>query len=431
MNALVETSNLEKFYKKSIGERVQIVAQMCNLDANETSLLTSAVDPSLMNALDGMIENVIGAFPLPLGIATNFIINGKERLVTMAIEEPSVIAGASNAAKMARPRGGFDTSDVASLMIGQIQLVDVEDSNAAIEALRANQDAIIAMANEQDPILVNAGGGARRIDTFTIDTNLGVMIDVHLIVDCLDAMGANVVNTMVEKIAPMLESITGGRSLLRIVSNLAVHRVARARAIFDKELLGGNDVVGNIIEAAEFAMNDMFRATTHNKGIMNGVSAVVRATGNDTRAVEAGAHAFAAWNHPYQPLTRYHADENGDLVGEIELPVAVGTIGGATKTHPVAGLCLKIMEIESASDLSQVIAAVGLAQNFAALRALVSEGIQKGHMRLHAKNVVRMAGIPAAYHDRVIELMVDRGSVRLDVAREIFGELKQSDEGDG
>lgn len=429
MKILVETSNLEKFYKKSIEDRVHIIAEMCKLNSEEVAVLTNIVDSAVLKSMDGMVENVIGVFPLPLGIATNFIINGKERLVTMAIEEPSVIAGASNAARMARPHGGFETGDVASLMIGQVQLVDLEDPDVAVDGLHANQEEILALANEQDPVLMNAGGGACRIDVFKIDTNLGVMIDVHLVVDCLDAMGANVVNTMVEKIAPLLETITGGRSLLRIVSNLAVHRVARARATFDKDLLGGSDIAGNIIEAGEFANNDMFRATTHNKGIMNGVSAVVRATGNDTRAVEAGAHAYAAWNHPYRPLTRYEIDENGNLVGEIELPVAVGIIGGATKTHPVSQLCLKIMEIESARDLSQVIAAVGLAQNLAALRALVSEGIQKGHMKLHAKNVVRMAGIPEEYHDRVIEMMVDRGTVRLDVALEMFNELKENDKG--
>jgi len=409
-------------------ERVQIIAEACNLGSDEVALLTSIVDPIVLKSMEGMIENAIGAFPIPLGIATNFIINGKERLVTMAIEEPSVIAGASNAARIARPHGGFEASDVASTMLGQVQLVDLEDPDAAVDALQASQEDILVMANEQDPVLVNAGGGARRIDVFKINTNLGTMIDVHLIVDCLDAMGANIVNTMVEKVAPLLETITSGRSLLRIVSNLAVHRIARARAVFDKELLGGSDVVGNIIEAAEFANNDMFRATTHNKGIMNGVSAVVRATGNDTRAVEAGAHAYAAWNHPYQPLTRYQADDGGNLVGEIEIPVAVGTIGGAIKSHPIAQLCLKIMEIESARDLSQTIAAVGLAQNLAALRALVSEGIQKGHMKLHAKNIVRMAGIPEAYYDRVIKMMVDRGTVRLDMAIELFNELKKNDE---
>lgn len=385
--------------------------------------LEKSMDPGMAKILDSMVENVIGAFQLPLGIATNFIINGKERLVAMAIEEPSVVAAASNAARMARPHGGFVADPVKSLMIGQVQLVDVSDAGTAIAAIKKQEKRILEKGNEQDPVLVKAGGGAQRVEAFKIDTSIGTMVDVHVVVDCLDAMGANAVNTMAEKVAPLLGEITGGRPLLRIISNLAVHRVARSRATFDKDLLGGHNVVTAIIEAAEFANNDMYRATTHNKGIMNGASAVVRATGNDTRAVEAGAHAYAAWNHAYRPLTRYHVDDDGNLAGEIEMPVAVGIIGGATKTHPVAQLCLKIMEIDSAQTLSQVIASVGLAQNLAALRALVSEGIQKGHMKLHAKNVVRMAGIPEQFHERVIERMVARGTVRIDVAAEIYREL--------
>jgi hydroxymethylglutaryl-CoA reductase len=357
-----------------------------------------------------MIENVIGAFPLPVGIATNFIINGVERLVTMAIEEPSVVAAASNAAKMARAHGGFEVDPVASLMIGQVQLVDVADPEAAKAAILEHQDELLEKANEKDPVLVSAGGGAMRLEVHDVDTSLGPMLDVHVIVNCLDAMGANAVNTMAETLAPLLEEITGAR-----------------RATFEKETLGGDAIVDGIIAAVEFAQNDMYRAATHNKGVMNGVSAVVRATGNDTRAVEAGAHAYAAWNKPYGPLTSYTKDEDGNLVGEIEMPVAVGIIGGATKTHPVARLCLKIMEIDSAQTLSQVIAAVGLAQNLAALRALVSEGIQKGHMRLHAKNIVRMANIPEAYHEQVIQEMVKRGTIRVDVAADIYGELAQKE----
>jgi hydroxymethylglutaryl-CoA reductase len=310
-----------------------------------------------------------------------------------------------------------------------VQLVDVGNVASAIEAIKKQEKRILELANEQDPVLVKAGGGARHVDAFTIETSIGLMLDVHLVVDCLDAMGANAVNTMVEKVAPLLGEITGGRPLLRIISNLAVHRVARARATFDNELLGGLDVVSAIIEASEFANNDMYRAATHNKGIMNGASAVVRATGNDTRAVEAGAHAYAAFGHPYKPLSRFHADPEGNLVGEIEMPVAVGIIGGATKTHPVAQLCLKIMEIDGAQTLSQVIASAGLAQNLAALRALVSEGIQKGHMKLHAKNVVRMAGIPERYHERVIEIMVARGKVRVDIAAAIYKDVLDGQKG--
>ncbi|NMC07220.1 MAG: hydroxymethylglutaryl-CoA reductase, degradative [Candidatus Lokiarchaeota archaeon] len=419
----VTTSNLEKFYKKTIEERLDTISMACHLSREAIEAIQKSMDPELARILDSMTENVIGAFPLPLGVATNFIINGKERLVTMATEEPSVVAAASNAARMARPHGGFTADPVTSIMIGQVQLVDVADARAAIVAIKQQEKQLLEKANEQDPLLVKAGGGARHLDAFNIETSIGPMVDVHLLVDCLDAMGANAVNTMVEKIAPLLGEITGGRPLLRIISNLAVHRVARARATFDKELLGGADVVSAIVAAVEFAGNDMYRAVTHNKGIMNGASAVVLATGNDTRAVEAGAHAYAAWGHPYKPLTRFMVDAGGNLAGEIELPVAVGIIGGATRTHPIAQLCLKIMEIDTAQVLSQVIASVGLAQNLAALRALVSEGIQQGHMKLHAKNVVRMAGIPEPFHERVIELMVARGKVRVDIAAEIYKDI--------
>ncbi len=422
---MVTTSSLDKFYKKTIKERLEAIAGACNLPPEAVATLEKSMDPAMAKILDSMIENVIGAFQLPLGIATNFIINGKERLVTMAIEEPSVVAAASNAARMARSHGGFVADPVQSLMIGQVQLVDVSDAGTAITAIKKQERRILEKANEQDPILVKAGGGAKRVEAFKIDTSIGPMVDVHLVVDCLDAMGANAVNTMAEKVAPVLGEITGGRPLLRIISNLAVHRVARARATFDKELLGGADVVSAIIEAVEFANNDMYRAATHNKGIMNGASAVVRATGNDTRAIEAGAHAYAAWGHVYKTLTRFKIDANGNLVGEIELPTAVGIIGGATKTHTVAQICLKIMEIDSAQTLSQVIASVGLAQNLAALRALVSEGIQKGHMKLHAKNVVRMAGVPEQFHDRVIEQMIARGKIRVDIAAEIYKEFSK------
>ncbi|MBN2151584.1 MAG: hydroxymethylglutaryl-CoA reductase, degradative [Candidatus Lokiarchaeota archaeon] len=386
---MVTTSGLGKLYEKTVKERIEAVAGACNLPPGAVAELESSMDPAMAKILDLMVENVIGAFQIPLGVATNFVINGKERLVAMATEEPSVVAAASNAARMARSHGGFVADPVESLMIGQVQLVDVDDAGAAIATIKGNEKRIIDVANEQDPVLVKAGGGARRVDAFKVDTSVGAMVDVHVVIDCLDAMGANAVNTMAEKVAPLLCDITGGRPLLRIISNLAVHRVARARATFDKELLGGSEVVAAVIQAVEFANHDMYRAATHNKGIMNGASAVVRATGNDTRAVEAGAHAYAAWGHPYRPLTRFRVDPAGNLLGEIELPVAVGIVGGATKAHPMAQLCLRIMEIDGAQTLSQVVASVGLAQNVAALRALAAEGIQKGHMKLHARKLGR------------------------------------------
>nr|MDO8117349.1 hydroxymethylglutaryl-CoA reductase, degradative [Candidatus Sigynarchaeota archaeon] len=288
---MVKSSALEKFYTENIKERAFILKELCNLDDTEVQLLTNACDGSLVSILNSMVENVVGTFPLPLAIATNFTINGKDRLVAMAIEEASVVAAASNAARMARTHGGFTVEPVQSMMIGQVQLINVPDAEHALAAIRRAEKSIIDHANAQDPVLVKAGGGARRIDAFKIATDKGCMLDVHIVVDCLDAMGANAVNTMAEAIAPTLEEITGGETLLKIISNLAIHRIVRARATFDKNLLGGDDVVVNILDAVEFARHDIFRATTHNKGIMNGVSAVVLATGNDTRAVEAGAHA--------------------------------------------------------------------------------------------------------------------------------------------
>lgn len=382
---MVHTSRLERFHEKTLEERLLVISEGQELSTGELDALKSGSDPVMLRVLDGMCENVIGSFPLPLGIATNFVINGVDRLVTMAVEEASVIAAASNAARMARPRGGFTCDPVKGAMIGQVQLVHVEHPDLAIQAIKAREADILEKANARDALLVAAGGGAEKIEASVVNTSRGMMVDVHVIVNCLDAMGANAVNTMAETIAPFLEEITGGKALLKIISNLAVHRVARATATFDKELIGGEEVISRILDAVAFAEHDMFRAATHNKGIMNGVSSVVLASGNDTRAVEAGAHAYAAWGRPYSPLTRYSVDSAGHLRGEIAIPTPVGIIGGATKTHPVAKTCLKIMDVDSAATLSQILAAVGLAQNLAALRALASEGIQQGHMRLHAR----------------------------------------------
>jgi len=404
-------------------ERLKIIANKTGLNEKEIELLKGCVVDEIQEIINGMIENVVGTFPMPIGIATNFIIDGKERLITMVTEEPSVVAAASNAARIARKHGGFRCEPVKSLMIGQVQLVGLKDAYSAGSIVAKNKDKILELANAQDPLLEKLGGGAKDLETHVIETGTGTMLIVHLIVDCLDAMGANAVNTMAEAIAPKLEDITGGRAILRIISNLASYRIARCKATFDKDLLGGEEIVADIIEAYEFAEHNIFRAATHNKGIMNGITAVTRATGNDTRAVEAGAHAYAAINGKYAPLTRYWKDDSGNLVGLIEIPAAVGVIGGAIKTHPLARICLKIMEINSADELSKILAAVGLAQNLAALKALVSEGIQKGHMKLHARNIVKIAGIPKSHQDIVIKQMAKSGRIRVDVARQIFEEL--------
>ncbi len=417
-----KTSQISGFYKLSPKERLEKVKEFCDLAQEDIEALEKTGSLDIEQA-DRMIENVIGTFELPLGIAVNFIINGKDYLIPMAIEEPSVVAAASNAAKMARPKGGFQTSNTGPIMIGQIQLTYVADPYGAKMTILANKDEILKIANEQDPVLVKFGGGAKDLEVKIVNTHRGPMVVNHLLVDCRDAMGANAVNTMAEAVAPFIEKITGGRVYLRIISNLATYRLSRAKAVFEKEAIGGEDVVEGIIEAYSLAAADPFRCATHNKGIMNGVSAVVRATGNDTRAVEAGAHSYAAITGHYSPLTVWEKNAYGDLVGTIEIPTAVGLIGGATKTHPTARAAVKILGVKTACELGEVLAAVGLAQNLGALRALATEGIQKGHMALHARNIAIMAGAPRDIVDEVVKRLVARGKIRVDIAKEIIDDL--------
>ena len=378
----------------------------------------------VLDQAEKMVENVIGMFQVPLGIATNFVIDGQEVLIPMATEEPSVIAAASNGARMARGGGGFLTSSTGPVMRAQIQATGIDDPFAARQAILLHKDELMAMANELDPMLVKYGGGVKDIEVYVIDSRLGPMVVTHLIVDCRDAMGANAVNTMAEALAPRIEQIAGGRVYLRIISNLADLRLARAKAVFRAEDIGGPEVVDGIILAAELAVVDSYRAATHNKGIMNGVTAVVLATGNDTRAVEAGAHSFASRTGRYMSLTRYERNRDGDLVGTIELPVAVGLVGGATRVHPVAKTAVKILGVKSADDLSRIIAAVGLCQNFAALRALASEGIQRGHMSLHARNVAVQAGAKCDFIELVAARMAAERRINVDRAAELIRELE-------
>jgi hydroxymethylglutaryl-CoA reductase len=371
-----------------------------------------------------MIENVIGTMPLPLGIAVNFLINGREYLVPMVVEEPSVVAAASNAAKLARVKGGFFATNTGAVMRSQIQVVNVKDPYAARLRLYEARETILSLANAQDPMLTKLGGGVTDIDVHVISTTMGEMVILHLIVNTLDAMGANTVNTMAEAIAPEIERVTGGRVYLRILSNLADKRLVRVRATIDKKALGGEEVVEGILYAYAFAAADPYRATTHNKGIMNGITPVVTATGNDTRAIEAGAHAYAAMSGRYSPLTRWEKNSDGDLVGTIEVPMAVGLVGGATKVHPIARLAVKILRVKSGVELAEVIAATGLAQNLTALKALATEGIQRGHMSLHARNLAVMAGATDDQVDRVVEIMIEERKVRLDRAQEIVSGMK-------
>jgi len=375
---------------------------------------------------DRMIENVIGAIQLPVGVATNFVINGKGYVVPMAIEEPSVIAAASNAAKMARGKGGFHAVATRPLMVAQIQSVGVADPYAAVQKVLARAERILDISNETNPTLVKVGGGAVDIEARVIDTSRGKMVITEITADCRDAMGANTVNTMAETVAPLIESLIGGRVRLRIVSNLATKRLARSWATFDKESLGGADVVEGILDAYAFAEADPFRCTTHNKGIMNGISSVALATGNDTRAIESGAHAYAARSGRYSSLTKYEKNAEGDIVGSIELPIASGILGGATSTHPVAKAAIKILGVKSAQELACVMASVGLAQNLAALRVLATEGISKGHMKLHARNLAVMAGAPVEMIPKVIEEIEKEPKVTYDKVEEIVKRLKDA-----
>jgi hydroxymethylglutaryl-CoA reductase len=422
----MKSSRIEGFYKLPVNDRLKKVAEFAELTDEEKSTLVKTGSLPIELA-DRMIENVIGTFELPIGIATNFLIDGKDYLIPMVIEEPSVVAAASNAARMARFKGGFKTSSTGPVMIGQIQVTGLSNPHAARIEVMSNKDEIIEKANEQDPLLISLGGGCRDIEARVIETIRGEMLIIHLIVDVRDAMGANAVNTMAEAVAPLIERITGGKVYLRILSNLAVYRLARAYAVFDKDAIGGEEVVDGILNAYAFALADPFRCATHNKGIMNGISAVVIATGNDFRAIEAGAHAYAAFRNSYKPLTTYEKTKNGDLVGTIEVPVAVGTVGGSTSVNPLAKINLKILGVKTADELSRVIAAVGLAQNFAALRALATEGIQRGHMSLHARNIAISAGAKGEEIDKVVEILVKEKKIRMDRAREILEEIRSGE----
>jgi len=420
---MVKSSLVSGFYKLSPKERLQFVKEFAGLTDEEAALLQNTGSLPL-DLADRMIENVVGAIPIPLGIGVNFLINKRDYLVPMAIEEPSVVAAASYAAKMARDGGGFYASSTPPIMIGQVQAVGIKDPYAArIRILQAKEE-ILKKANDQDPVLVSVGGGAKDLEAKVIHTTQGPMVITELHVDCRDAMGANAVNTMCEAVAPLIERVTGGRVYLRIISNLAVKRLARAWCLVPQKSVGGEEVVDGIVNASAFAAADPYRAATHNKGILNGIIAVIIATCNDHRAIEAGAHAYAARNGQYTTLSTWEKNENGDLVGSIELPMAVGLIGGAVRTHPIARICLKILGVKTANEFAEVLAAVGLAQNLGALRALAHEGIQRGHMSLHARNIAIAAGATGELVDLVAEKMVEERKIRMDRAKELIEQLR-------
>jgi hydroxymethylglutaryl-CoA reductase len=418
-----KSSRLAGFYKLSLDERATVVADWAGLSDKERAILVG--QGLSLDQADHMIENVVGTYSLPLGIAVNFQINDQDYLIPMAVEEPSVVAAISHAAKLVRAGGGFQAEATEPVMIGQIQVLDLPEMDEAIAALEAHRDELMAQANCCDPLMLRLGGGARDIVFRPLpDTPTGPMLIIHVHYDVRDAMGANTVNTAVEAMAPLVAELTGGRTNLRILSNLADQRLATARGVVPAELLArgefsGADAARRIAEANAFAVADPYRAATHNKGIMNGIDAVVIATGNDWRAIEAGAHAYAARHGRYSALTDWHVNENGDLYGEITLPMAVGTVGGATRVHPMAQVAMKILNPSSAQELAMVLAAVGLAQNLAAINALSTVGIQKGHMRLHARQVALAAGATPEQVEAIASQLIKEGQILLSRAEEL------------
>ncbi len=415
-------SRISGFHKLPPEERLAAVKRFAGLDdATVARLAEPVLDPRVA---DHMIENMISAMSIPIGVATNMKVDDRDVLVPMATEESSVVAAVCNAARQCYSAGGFITSVSGTEMIAQIQLVQVSDPQAARIRILERKTEIAAICNACDPVLMRLGGGFRDLEVRVIATRGGPMVITHLIVDTRDAMGANTVNTMAERLAPSIEDWAGGRVYLRILSNLADRRLARARAVWPLDAIGGEAVRDGMLSAYRFAAADPYRAATHNKGIMNGVSAVVLATGNDTRAVEAGAHAYAARGGHYTSLTTWEVGANGELSGSLELPMPVGLVGGATKVHPTAQACLKILGVATAAELARIIAAVGLAQNFGALKVLATEGVQKGHMALHAQNVAMMAGALGDEIGQVAAVLVERGAVRQDAAEAILQALR-------
>jgi hydroxymethylglutaryl-CoA reductase len=402
-------SSIPKFHEKSKEERIKKVASFSSLSKEDIRILKNEGGISFNDA-NNMVENAIGTVSFPLGIATNFRINGKDYLIPMVIEEPSVIAAASKAAKIAKKQGGFTMKADNSYTIGQIQVVDVQVKSAMSNVMNGQKE-ILKLANSKSKTLSKMGKGAKQVTCKKINSNSGPMLIIELLIDVGDAMGANVTNTMCEGVAPLIEKLTGGRVILRILSNYSTKRLVRGTAIFDKKDLGGQETVDNIILAYQFAANDPFRAVTHNKGIMNGIIAVANATGQDTRAIEAAAHAYASRTGRYGSLTEWKKDKNGNLIGKIELPMSVGIVGGIVNVHPMIKVCAKILRVKSAKELACIIGAVGLAQNLSALRALASEGIQKGHMRLHARNIAASAGVTLDKINKVTRQMIQEGNV--------------------
>ncbi|WP_404450908.1 hydroxymethylglutaryl-CoA reductase, degradative [Virgibacillus necropolis] len=423
----MNTSRIPGFYNMTVEDRRMLLAEQAGFTEEETAHLLST-NPLSLDTADNMIENVIGTFQLPLGAGLNFLINGKEYIVPMAIEEPSVVASASYIAKIVRNAGGFTTEATDRVMIGQIQVVGCPDLNLAKEALLKEKDMLLEGANAAYPSIVARGGGAQDLEVRIINddsgSKYGQMLVLHLYINTCDAMGANIINTMVEALAPVVEDLTKGKVYLRILSNLADRCMARSKCVIPPELLetgdySGEEVRDGVVHAYEFAASDPYRAVTHNKGIMNGIDPIVIATGNDWRAVEAGAHAYAARFGKYSSMTEWYVDDKGNLVGELELPMSVGTVGGSIRVHPISQLAHRMLDVESAQELAQVIVSVGLAQNLGALKALVTDGIQKGHMALHSRSVAMAAGAKGELIDIIAEQLINEKEIRVGKAKEL------------
>lgn len=426
----MERSRIPEFYKMSVAERVRMVRERGLLTKEDYLALSSGEHTLKVHSADKMIENVIGVMGLPVGLGLNFLVNGKEYVVPLVVEEPSIVAALSSAAKLARRCGGFTVESTEPVLIGQVQVVDVAHPAKAQAALLQHKEEILNLANSLHPKMMARGGGAQDIEVYVHPAPSGDMVVLHLLVNTCDAMGANMVNTMCEGIASLVETITDGKVFLRILSNLTDRAMVRARVKMPKEHLAGKGYDGEqvrdgIILANEFASVDPYRAATHNKGIMNGVDAVALATGNDWRAIEAAAHAYAARGKHYTALTQWRKDDEGDLVGELEIPIKVGTVGGPLQSNPTVAMNHRMLRVKSARELAELMGAVGLAQNFSALRALVTEGIQQGHMTLHARSVAVAAGTPPEIFDTVIERLVKSGEIKIWKAEEIIAEVRK------
>ena len=415
-NMPVDSSRLKGFYKLSVSERRNLLSEIAGLEDDMVEAWASNGELT-EEVADRMIENVIGTYSLPIGVATNFIIDGEHYLIPFVVEEASVVAAASNMAKRCHSNGGFVSDNDDPVMIGQIQVVGCENPDLAREAILSSKDELIDACNEVDPILVKFGGGCRDVEVRVIETESGPMVIVHILVDCRDAMGANAVNTMAETIAQRIEELSSGTVILRIISNLAVHRLAKVSAIFTPEEMSddgkdsenGSNVIDGVIQAYHFAAADPFRATTHNKGIMNAISPIAIACGQDWRAIESGAHSYASFGREYSSMTHWEKDSDGNLVGSIEIPMAVGLVGGAVRIHPGAQANVALLGLRTANDLAKVMAAAGLAQNLGALRALATVGIQAGHMKLHLMNMVAAAGAEDHEVEKVASIVRESG----------------------